>query len=207
MITLYGTSKSRASRCLVALEELGLTYRHVPLFQHGLVDADREAVRALNPNAHIPILDDDGLILWESMAINLYLADKHGSKLGGASWPSGSRERGLIYQWSLWSQTEMDRPDWHQALRTGDADRIALARDQRLATLSRLDAAVAGRDYLLGEAFTFADLNVAATICQPNEGGRIDGDFDPFANGLPALGAWLQRCTTRDAWLKIRDFP
>ncbi|HEY6598155.1 MAG TPA: glutathione S-transferase family protein, partial [Pseudomonadales bacterium] len=168
MITLYGTSKSRASRCLVALEELGLTYRHVPIYQHGATAADRDAIRALNPNARIPVLEDDGLILWESMAINLYLADKH----GGALWPSASRERALTYQWTLWSQTEMDRPDWHEALRSGDRGRIALAREQRLATLSRLDTSVTGRDYLLGDAFTFADLNVAATISQPNEGGR-----------------------------------
>ncbi|HEY6599445.1 MAG TPA: glutathione binding-like protein, partial [Pseudomonadales bacterium] len=99
------------------------------------------------------------------------------------------------------------RPDWHQALRSGDPGRIALAREQRLATLSRLDAAVTGRDYMLGDAFTFADLNVAATISQPNEAGRIDGDLDPFAHGLTALGAWLQRCTTRASWLKLRDFP
>lgn len=203
MITLYGTSKSRASRCLVALEELGLPYRHVALFQNGAVAADRETLRLLNPNGRIPVLDDDGVILFESMAINLYLADKH----GGALWPRTSGERGLIYQWTLWSQTEMDRPDWHQALRSGDASRIALAREQRLATLSRLNAAITGRDYLLGNAFTFADLNIAATISQPNEQGLIDGDFDPFAHALPALGAWLQRCTTRASWLKLRDFP
>jgi glutathione S-transferase len=203
MITLYGTSKSRASRCLVALEELGLTYRHVPLFRSGALAEDRDALRALNPNGRIPVLDDDGLILFESMAINLYLADKH----GGALWPGSSTERGLIYQWTLWSQTEMDRPDWHQALRSGDASRIALVREQRLATLSRLDTAVTGREYLLGNAFTFADLNVAATISQPNELGLIDGDLDPFAHALPALGAWLQRCTTRASWLKLRGFP
>ena len=101
----------------------------------------------------------------------------------------------------------MDRPDWHQALPSNDASRIALAREQRLATLSRLNAAITDRDYLLGDAFTFADLNVAATISQPNELELIDGDFDPFAHELPALGAWLKRCTTRPSWLKLRDFP
>ena len=168
-----------------------------------MVAADRDALRALNPNGRIPVLDDDGLILYESMAINLYLADKH----GGALWPRSSSERGLIFQWTLWSQTEMDRPDWHQAVRGGDASRIALAREQRLATLSRLDAAVTGRDYLLGDAFTFADVNVAATISQPNELGLIDGDFDPVAHALPALGAWLRRCTTRRVVAQAARLP
>jgi glutathione S-transferase len=137
------------------------------------------------------------------MAINLYLVDKH----GGPRWPHAPRERALVYQWSLWSQTEMDRPDWQQAWRSGDAKRMEAAKVQRLVTLGRLNAALSGRDYLLGDAFTFADLNLAATICQPNEGGRIDGNFDPIEHGLPALGAWLKRCTARASWLKVRDLP
>ncbi|HUI26749.1 MAG TPA: glutathione S-transferase N-terminal domain-containing protein [Candidatus Kryptonia bacterium] len=101
MITLYGTSKSRASRSLVALEELGLSYKHVPLRPRS-VPADRAILDKLNPNSHIPVLEDDGFVVWESMAINLYLADK----CGGPLWPSDVRGRALVYQWSIWAQTE-----------------------------------------------------------------------------------------------------
>ena len=203
MITLYGTSKSRASRSMIALEELGLSYTHVPLFQNGITAADHEVLRTLNPNSRIPVLDHDGCIVWESMAINLYLADVY----GGPLWPDDARQRALVYQWSFWVQAEMDRRDWQKAWRTRDAEQLATVQKERLATLGILNAALTGRDYLVGDAFTFADLNVAATICQPNEGGRIDGNLDPAEHDLAALTDWLRRCVARPSWTKLRDFP
>lgn len=202
MITLYGSSKSRASRSLVALEEVGLTYDHIPLNPRA-VPEHRAILDKLNPNSHVPVLEDDGFIVWESMAINLHLAETR----GGALWPSTARERALVYQWSLWCQTEMDRRDWQVVRRSGDAAKLAVARAEKVAALRILDSALADRPYLLGASFTFADLNVAATISQPNEEGRIDWDrLDPRELGLPALGAWLERCATRPSWLKVRDF-
>jgi len=204
VITLYGTSQSRASRCLVALEELGVEYRQIPLFSAGLTDADRAALRAINPNGHIPVLDHDGFVIWESMAINLYLADVY----GGPLWPGAVRDRACVYQWSVWAQTEMDRPDWQRAWASGDSERVAWADARRTATLGILDAALSGRRYLLGDEFTFADLNVAATISQPNEMGGIDAQrLDPFTIGLPSLGDWLRRCTSRPSWLAVRELP
>ncbi len=203
MITLYGTSKSRASRSMIALEELGLSYTHVPLFQNGITTEDREVLRAFNPNSRVPVLDHDGVIVWESMAINLYLADLY----GGPLWPDDVRERARVYQWSFWVQAEMDRRDWQKAWRTRDAQQLETVQKERLATLGLLDAALVGHDYLIGDAFTFADLNVAGTICQPNEGERIDGNLDPAEHDLPALTAWLKRCVTRPSWVKLRDFP
>src|SRR5215467_8592128 len=104
MITIYGSARSRASRSIVALEELGLAYVHVPLNPH----ESRAMLSDLNPNGRVPVIDDDGLIVWESMAINLYLADRYGS---APLWPATPRERAHAYQWSVWSQTEVDRPD------------------------------------------------------------------------------------------------
>ena len=62
MLRLYGTAKSRASRALLALEELSLTYEHVPLIPRPGT-ADRETLMGLNPNGHIPVLEDDGLLV------------------------------------------------------------------------------------------------------------------------------------------------
>ena len=202
-ITLYGTARSRASRSLVALEELGVQYKHAPLFLAGDTPETRATLSALNPNGHVPVLDDDGFLLWESMAINLYLAERYAAP---PLWPATPRERGLVYQWSFWCQTEMDRPDWNQARRSGDTARIEEVRKLKIAKLGVLDAALADRPYLLGDAFTFADLNVAATLSQPNEGGRIDWQrLDPFEVGLPRLGDWLKRCTERDSWRRVRE--
>ena len=204
MRTLYGTALSRASRSLLALEELGLAYAHVPLKPRPGT-ADRERLLALNPNGHIPVLDDAGLVLWESMAINLYLADRYGQP---PLWPASPAERARIYQWTLWSQTEMDRRDWDAARRSGDPPGVAAARNERVKTLGVLDAALARRDSLLGQDLTFADLNVAATLSQPNEGGKIDWErLDPAELGLPHLARWLALCTGRDSWKKVAELP
>jgi glutathione S-transferase len=187
----------------VAAEELGAEYDHIPLIPRAGT-TDREFLATINPNLHIPVLDDDGLIVWESIAINLYLGDK----LGGPLWPKQVQERALVYQWGFWVQTEIDRPDWNAVRRAGDDEKIRESQEAKIAALGILNDALVGRDYLLGNAFTLADVNVAASLSQPNEGGKIDWmRLDPHELGLAALGDWLQRCTSRDSWKRVADFP
>ena len=202
MITLYGSSQGRPSRSLVALEELGLAYAQAPMKPW---DNAAEAARlaALNPNARVPVLEDDGLVVWESMAINLYLGDRY----GGPLWPADPRQRAALYQWSVWSQTSIDVMARHRARFSQNPGTKAAAEAERLAALVILDHALADRPYLLGEAFTLADVNVATTLVEPWENGRIDGDLDPATHGLPALGGWLARCTSRPSWAKVRALP
>lgn len=202
MLTLYGSSQGRASRSLICLEELGLAYRHVPLKPWDNA-ADAATLAPLNPNARVPVLDDDGFVVWESMAINLYLGDRH----GGPLWPRDAKDRARLYQWSVWTQTSIDVMARHRARYSQDPDTKTRAEAERLAALAILDAELKDRPYLLGEAFTLADLNVAATLNEPWETGGIDGDLDPAANGLPALADWLARCTSRPSWAKVRALP
>lgn len=70
MLKLYGQARSRASRSLWMLEETGIGYEHVPVRPY--TQSREPAYLALNPNGHIPTLEDEGFILWESLAINLY---------------------------------------------------------------------------------------------------------------------------------------
>ncbi len=203
MITLYGAAASRASRSLLALEELELPYTQVPLNPWSNA-ADAERVGRINPNARVPALDDDGLILWESMAINLYLADRYG---GAPFWPQHARERALVYQWSLWSQTEIDVRARHMARFSGDAALKRRAEAERLAALAILDRALVGRPYLLGDVFTLADLNLAATLNEPWENGLVDGEVNPADHGQSALADWLARCTGRASWERVRSLP
>src|SRR5271167_1305040 len=102
MIKLYGTSKSRSARSLWALEELGLKYEHVPV---ETTKAKSPEHLKLNPNGHVPVLEDDGKIFWESMAINLYLAAKYGK---APLWPESHEGRGHAVQWSFWGMTEAE---------------------------------------------------------------------------------------------------
>jgi glutathione S-transferase len=203
MITLHGAAASRASRSLLALEELGLPYRQVPLNPWSDAAA-AEALAHINPNARVPVLDDDGLVLFESMAINLYLADRYGS---APFWPEDPRDRALVYQWSVWSQTEIDVRARHEARFGSDAALKQRAEAERLAALAILDRALAGRPYLLDDDFTLADLNLAATLCEPWENRRVDGEVDPVDHGLRALADWLARCTGRASWERVRSLP
>jgi glutathione S-transferase len=102
MLKLYGTRMSRAARSLWALEELGLKYEHVPLNTQG--DSRKPEYLKVNPNGHVPALEDDGLTVWESMAINLYLAEKYGKAPSGP--PAQISMRSLSME--LWGMTEID---------------------------------------------------------------------------------------------------
>src|SRR6266571_8430592 len=75
-LKVYGVPGSRAYRVLWMVNELGLDYEHVPV-HFGDGSARTPEYLAVNPNARIPAIDDAGFKLWESMAINLYLAKKH----------------------------------------------------------------------------------------------------------------------------------
>jgi glutathione S-transferase len=203
MLTLYGAAASRASRSLLALEELGLRYEHVPLRPWSDA-ADRERLARINPNLRVPVLDDDGLVLWESIAINFYLAERYG---GPPLWPREPQDRARVYQWSVWGQTEIDVRARHLARHGADAEARRRAESERLAALAILDAALAGRPYLVGDAFTLADLNLAATLSEPWENRLVDGELDPADHGLGALAAWLARCTGRPSWERVRALP
>ena len=103
MLRIHGSARSRAIRTLWMVGELGLDYEHDDLLPRSPGTRTPEFL-ALNPNGRVPVIEDDGFVLSESMAINLYLAKKHG-KL----YPSGARNEALAWQWSLWETDRLDR--------------------------------------------------------------------------------------------------
>jgi len=199
MLTLYGISASRAMRNLWLLEELGLDYRHEAVdYRQG--GAATPEMLARNANGRIPVLDDDGLLLYESMAINLYLADRYGRDGDNPLWPADPAGRGLCYQWSFWVMTEVE-----QALLTTlmhkrvlpaehrDPDKLARSLGLLQRPFAVLEQALAGRDWLVGGAFSVADLNVAAVLGWARA-ARVD------LAATPRLAAWLKTCTDRPAF-------
>jgi len=184
---------------LWALEELGVKYEHVAT---EVAKAKGPEHRAVNPNGHLPTLDDNGTIIWESLAINLYLAEKYGQ---GSLWPASVADHGHTYQWSFWAVTELE-----SNLLTLLMHKIFLPADQRdekkaadainavKAPLAVLDAALKDHEYLLGNTFTIADLNVAAIL--------TFGTYVKFDHSAtPAVDAWLKKCFSREAFKKVQS--
>src|SRR3954465_13914935 len=111
MLTIYGVYRSRASRNIWLANELAIPFKQVPVIQHYRlkepIAADVLHTRSpqflkVNPNGHVPTIGDDGLVLHESLAINLYLAKKHGGPLA----PHSLAEDGEMGMWTLWAAAE-----------------------------------------------------------------------------------------------------
>src|SRR5467141_1573558 len=194
-LKIYGVARSRAFRTLWMAKELRLDYEHIKVdFATG--ETRTPAHLALNPNGHVPVIDDDGVILWESMAINLYLAKKYDA---GGLYPSRIEDEARAWQWSFWGMTEVERPVltalFNRAILpesqrdAGAADAAEKAHVQPFAVLE----GVLGRtSYLLGGQFTVADLNVASILSWARP-ARID------LGGVPKMADWFKRCSERPA--------
>ncbi|HZS85549.1 MAG TPA: glutathione S-transferase family protein [Stellaceae bacterium] len=193
-LSIYGIAQSRTFRTLWMAQELGLAYEHVRVgFADGGVK--QESFLAINPNGRIPAIKDGDFTLWESLAINLYLAKRYGRGL----YPTAIEEEAKTWQWSFWGMSEVE-----PSLTTWAYNTIILPPEQRdaakaaealkaLATpLAVLEKSLAGRDYLLGGAFTVADLNLASIMF------RVRG-FD--LAGQAKVKGWLERCYARPAAL------
>lgn len=205
MLKLYGIKNSRASRTLWLCRELG-----VPVDQVQVSFADGSAKSpeylAVNPNGKIPSIDDEGFRVWESMAINFYLAKKHQSPLA----PRTLQDEALMLQWSFWVMTEVEKmlltvllqrmefpPDStagkyfrERNPKNPEAEKQAI--EGLVKPLSVLNAHLADRNYLLGKEFTLADLNVASVLVW-SVASKLD------MSTTPNVQAWLQRCLARPA--------
>jgi len=199
MIKLYGIRQSRAIRSLWALEELGLQYEHVPT--NFTTDAKKPEYLAINPNGRIPALVDGDVTLFESMAINLYLAKKYDTK---GLYPKAAADEARAIQWSFWAMTETE-----QALLQVLMNRVFLPEPQRdeaaaLAGVEKLaqplrvlDGALAGKKYLLGDGFTIADLNVASVMAW-----ALFVKLDMAKT--PNVGRWLGECCGRPSFARAQ---
>jgi glutathione S-transferase len=192
-LRIYGIARTRAFRAIWIAKELGLDYEHIPT-EIGAAGARKPEYLAINPNGRLPAIDDGGFMLWESLAITLYLAKKYSS---GRLYPATLEGEAKAWQWSLWSVQEVDRGVniWSlHAVRLPpqerDPQRLAEALKVLDPPFNVLDGALAGRGYLLGDEFTVADLNVAGVM-----GRAIDMDL----SATPQLAAWLRRCLQRPA--------
>lgn len=197
-VKIYGIPGSRADRSLWAIEETGIDYEHVKTNFGEESKADEYL--EINPNGRIPALIDGDLKLFESMAINLYLT-KH---YAGDLYPANPEDEAKANQWSVWAISEIEPLQMQIVIQKffvpkdkQDQAEIDQASKGLVRPLKVLDHALRDSDYLLGEKFSVADLNVAGVMLLLK---AVKFDFDPFQN----VSAWIDKCHARPALERAR---
>lgn len=207
MLTIYGVYRSRATRTLWLAGELGLNFKLVSVIQARRVEDPLAAnapmntltpsFLAINPMGTIPCIEDDGMVLYESMAINLYLARKHGTAVA----PADLAEDAQMMQWSFFAATEIETnalkisSTVSEGLANTDAGQAVIEVAARLLRrpFKVLEQHLSENEYLVGNRFSVADINVAEVV-------RYAQAHTPLFEANPAVKAWLDRCQSRAAF-------
>ena len=207
MLTIYGAYRSRATRTYWLALELGLDFTSVPVLQTRRVDNPLAAgapvntlspeFLKINPMGLIPAIEDDGFVVIESMAINLYLAKKHGGPLA----PATLQEDAAASMWSFFAVTALET----EALRISSvaaADKLEAEDGKAIVTtasrllerpLRVLDAHLAATGFMIGDRFTVADVNVAEVV-------RYAQPAAALMDKNPNVKAWLEKVQDRPAF-------
>jgi glutathione S-transferase len=188
---LYGISGSRAHRSLWAIEEVGIAYDQVAVdFKTG---SKAPEYLAINPNGRVPALVDGDITIFESMAINLYLAKTYGGNL----YPQNAKDEALTWQWTVWGISEIEPLQMQslvQKLFVAEDKRndklIASAEKQLARPLQVLDDTLSNREWLVGGQFSIADLNLSGVMLLLK---MIKFDYSNYSN----VQRWADSCYTR----------
>lgn len=197
MLRIYGAARSRGLRTLWMVGELGLPYDHKDYLPRSPETRTPE-FRALNPNGRVPVIEDDGFVLSESMAINFYLAKKHRSAL----YPADPKHEALALQWSLWETDRLDRQLVNYVRHSKELPEAERKREiadsmwkEIVESFDVLETALAKSAWLAGPSFSVGDLNVAAALYR-----ALSLDLAKW----PHVQTWLNRCWERPAAKRAR---
>ncbi|HEY0705371.1 MAG TPA: glutathione S-transferase family protein [Polyangia bacterium] len=191
MLIFFGAPASSAGKTHWMLEEVGVPYeyRRVELRD----PATAAEYRKVNPGGKVPFIVDGDVRLFESMAINFYLAERYKPEL----MPRDPIERALCYQWSFWTisnlqpeaLTVMIEHFKPESARNDTVLTKAMTHVARL--LAQLESSLVG-PYILGERFTVADVNAGSVINLALRAGA--------ASHGPQVSAWMERLRARPAY-------
>lgn len=189
---LYGFAPTRAVRPLWMLRELGVDFEYVEV---NLMKGEhrRPEFLALNSAGKLPVLVDGDLVLSESVAIVLYLAEKYPEK---RLLPTDLRARADVYRWLLFTATELEQPLWrisrHTAIYPPEKRlpaEVPIARDDFQAMAAVMEAHMKERTFLVGDEPTVADFVAAYTLDWANEVKLLER--------FPVLKAYMERMYAR----------
>ncbi len=204
MLKIWGRRKNfRVQKVMWTVGELGLEHtRHDAGGSFGGLDT--EEFGRLNPHRRIPVIDDDGTVVWEANAIVRYLAARYGA---GGLWPEDPAERALADEWMEWSTTTLQRlvrrahfgmMQTPPAKQNVKAIMNSITQVQKL--YERLDRHLAGRDFIAGKTLTIGDIATGATLYRYY-------DLDVEHPELPNLEAWRDRLKERSAYREHIEIP
>jgi glutathione S-transferase len=183
----------------MALEEAKAAYEIIPVNLMKGEQKNPEYLK-LNPNGKVPTLVDDGLVMWESVAILLYLAEKFPA---ANLLPKAAADRARAFQWSVWQPTTFGAPAstlFRQMRFTPEGQRDQKVIDQARAEVTKnaetLAAGLQGRDYLAG-TFSVADMALMPYLYVLAELGTTLP---------PAVDAYYKRLAARPSWGKVLEY-
>ncbi len=197
MLKVYGRNNSvNVQKVMWLIGELGLAHERLDV-GGAFGQNDQDWYLSLNPMGRVPVLDDDGYVLWESHTIIRYLARQYG---GGTWYPETPKDGGEVDKWMDWMQAFL-LPAIFAAfwglIRTPeeerDMDAIKNSSTETAKLFGILDAHLQGRDYMTGDAISIADIPVGALTY------RWYG-LDVEHPNYPALRAWYERLSQRTAF-------
>jgi glutathione S-transferase len=198
---LYHQPRSRSTRVLWLAEEAGAPVEVVVIARE---EKNSDDYRAMHPLGRSPAYVEEGGPVFESAALCLHLADRHPE--AGLIGPLGSHERALQYQWCFFAMTELEAPLvdvarelWKESGEP-DAERVADRRERFAIGAAVVEAALAGGDHLVGDAFSVADVVVCGVLsfARTAEIAELPPGLVAYVDGLEARPA-RQRAYTRTA--------
>lgn len=195
MLKIWGRKTSvNVQKVMWTVAELGLPHERIDAGgTFGKLDTAEYG--AMNPNRLVPVLEDGGLQLWESSAIVRYLAEAYGR---GSLAPEGRHAFARADQWMEWASTtlyaDIISTCFLQMIRTTAADRnvagVAAAAKRAGERLAILDAQLAGKPFITGDALTIADIGIGTLMYRYF-------NLEIARPTLPNVEAWYQRLTAR----------
>lgn len=204
MLKIWGRINSvNVKKPVWAAEELGIPYERIDAgMQYGVVDTP--GYRAMNPNGRVPVMDDDGFVLWESNAMVRYLARKHGM---GTLCPADPRACADADRWMDWCTSTLAgtfrNVFWGMVRTAPDKRDLQAIEDSRAATAKLLDmpeAVLARRPYIAGEDFTMGDIPLGCFV-------HLWMSMPIERPAHPNLSAWHARLAARPAFQKAVNTP